>query len=168
MATNKPPIPPAHDREIGVEYAPQYDARERRKLVLVSLSWAIPLFLLANYWLLPEFREYVAEAHCHTYGSITGWHVVSYSLFFLLPLTFTITLVLLGIPEFFYVWLTEQYPLPNKKVYRPTKYRYGRAARLVAVAAALTIACRSFGRPSHAFRFISSSEVFDGSCQPVV
>lgn len=54
------------------EWAPQYSKAERIRLLLFHAAWAVPLFLLTEFFFFPWFERYVETAHCHNYGSLNG------------------------------------------------------------------------------------------------
>ena len=111
-------------------YAPEYTKRERVILLIKHLAWALPLFAMTNYWLLPWFEAYAKQAHCYNYGQFTGIHIVFYSVFVGLPLSFALVLFALEGPRNIKIIQLAQHPLPNEKVLRRTQYSYGLKAKI--------------------------------------
>ncbi len=112
------------------EYAPEYTKRERIVLVLKMLAWAIPTYLVAQFWFFDWLSEYSENANCYNYGNINGVHLVLYGLFVFMPLSLGIILFLFEGVRSIKVIKFGQNPLPNEKVFRPTKYKYGAAAKV--------------------------------------
>ena len=129
---------PKHTKKEGVEYAPEYSPKEKRRQLFWALLSVIPFFVVTIYWWLPWFNQYVEYAHCDNYGSFTGFHVVSYSLFVAAPIIIALMFGFLG-PGFVKVFQVGQFPLPGKKVSRPTKYVYGWRARLIGTIYFITV-----------------------------
>lgn len=123
---------PKHVKKEGVEYAPEYSPKEKRRKLFWAFSLAVPLFAAGNYLWLPWFNQYVQHAHCDNFGSITGFHIVSYSLFVAAPIIIALPFFFLS-PRFIKAFQVGQFPLPGKKVFRPTAYVYGWRAKLVGI-----------------------------------
>ena len=122
---------PKHIKMEGVEYAPEYSPKEKRRQLFWALLWVLPFFAVANYVWLPWFNQYVKRAHCDDYGSFTGFHIIAYSLFVGAPIIIALVIFAFMGPGFVKVFQVGQFPLPGKKVSRPTKYVYGWRARLM-------------------------------------
>ena len=104
--------------------------RERIALVLKILAWAIPIYLIAQFWFFDWVSEYSKNANCYNYGNINGVHLVFYGLFVFMPLSFGVIVFLFEGVRSIKVIKLGQNPLPNEKVFRPTKYKYGTAAKV--------------------------------------
>jgi len=113
------------------EYAPEYTKRERIVLVAKAFAWAIPVYLVAELWFFDWLSEYSKNANCYTYGSINGVHLILYGAFVLIPLSLGIIMFLIEGKRSIRVIKLGQNPLPNEKVYRSTKYKYGAAAKVL-------------------------------------
>ncbi len=112
------------------EWAPQYSKAERIRLLMFHAAWAVPLFLLTEFFFFPWFERYVETAHCHDYGSLNGLEWVIYSLFIGLPLGLALVVLAIEGRHSFRVLQLGQSPLPDEKVLRPTRYAYGHRARI--------------------------------------
>lgn len=112
------------------EFAPEYSKKERVTLLLKHMAWAVPLFVVTKYLFFPWLEVYSENAHCYSYGSITGIEVLFYGLFVGLPLLSAILLFLLEGPNCIKIIRLGQSPLPGQKVFKPTKYTYGFRAKL--------------------------------------
>lgn len=113
------------------KYAPEYSTQERLKLLLIQLAWGVPLYCVSHFWFFGWLREFSSNAHCYSFGSITGIHLLMYSLFVFLPLFIgSVLLATLG-RQALKVLKTEQYPPPNQKVLQRTAYRYGTRAKFM-------------------------------------
>ena len=111
-------------------HAPLYTTRERVLILFKALAVVLPLFLFAWLWLLPWLQDYLPDAHCHRYGSLTGMHLLLYGAFVGLPLSLALLILLFEGRRGLRVLRVGQYPLPGEKVLRKTRYRYGTAARI--------------------------------------
>lgn len=118
--------------EEGVNYAPEYTARERLRKILFILSWVTPALIAYKLWFLPWLGEYAAQAHCDNYGPFTGVHIMFYGIFIGLPASMGIVFFTLEGKDILKIYRLGQYPLPTRKVFRPTKYVYGFRARVKA------------------------------------
>ncbi|NRB38560.1 MAG: hypothetical protein HRU20_08850 [Pseudomonadales bacterium] len=122
------------------KYAPEYTKAEKLRLILKELIWAVPLYLVCEFWFFDWLSEYSKHSNCYFYGPITGLHLVMYGLFFLMPFCFgVISFHLLG-KDALRVIKAGQHPLPNKKVFSKTKYVYGNKAKIKGY---ITVACVS-------------------------
>lgn len=112
------------------DFAPLYTTRERILLVLKILAVAAPVYLLAQFWLFPWLKNYASYAHCHSYGGINGVQLLMYGVFVLIPLSLALLIWLLEGTRCLKVLRIGQNPLPGEKVFRKTRYRYGRVAMI--------------------------------------
>jgi len=112
------------------EFAPEYSKRERIRLLVKYLLIFAPLIATTQWWFFPWFDEYIKIAHCLHYGEFTGTHLVFYGLFIGIPATFLLFLFFTEGVRNIRIFRKEQHPLPDEKVFRPTKYTYGRVAKL--------------------------------------
>ncbi len=112
------------------DWAPQYSKAERIRLLLFHAAWAVPLFLLTEFFFFPWFERYVETAHCHHYGSLNGLELVVYSLFIGLPLGLALIVLAIEGRHSVRVLRLGQSPLPDEKVFRPARYVFGHRARI--------------------------------------
>ena len=111
-------------------YAPEYTKSERIRIALKLLAWTLPIFLGAKVWFFDWLAEFAKNANCYNYANINGVHFVFYGLFVFMPLSLAIVLFLVEGRRSIKVLKLGQNPLPNEKVFRPTKYKYGAAAKV--------------------------------------
>lgn len=130
---------PKFEYEEGVNYAPEYSARERMRKILLILTWVAPTLIAYKLWFLPWLGEYTAQAHCDNYGPFTGAHIIFYGLFIGLPASMGIAFFVLEGKDILKIYRLGQYPLPTRKVFRPTKYVYGFRPRFRAVASGVIL-----------------------------
>jgi hypothetical protein len=121
-------------REPGVEYAPMYTKKERMASLYKNLLWFIPTYLFLQFWFFPEFTKYVENANCYNYGKFTGVHVVFYGILVFMPMAYALAIALFAGRRAFNVFKLGQFPLPNEKVLKLTKYKYGLVAKLYSLA----------------------------------
>jgi hypothetical protein len=112
------------------ECAPEYTRREKMALLVKHLAWAAPLFAVTKFWFLPWFKAYAQNAHCQDYGYFTGMHVVFYFVFVFLPIGSALAIFAIEGRRCIKVIQVGQNPLPNEKVLRKTKYKYGSRAKI--------------------------------------
>ncbi|MDH3763346.1 MAG: hypothetical protein OEU50_20415 [Gammaproteobacteria bacterium] len=110
------------------EFAPLYTTRERIYMLLKILAVAAPVYLLAQFWFFPWLVNYASFSNCYRYGSITGTHLLMYGVFVFIPLSLALVIWLLEGRRCLKVLAAGQTPLPGEKVFRKTRYKYGRAA----------------------------------------
>ena len=127
-------------REPGVEYAPMYTKKERMTLLYKNLLWFIPTLLFLKLWFFPAFEVYVDNANCYYYGKFTGVHVVFYGILVFMPMTYALALALFAGGRAFKVFRLGQFPLPNEKVFKLTRYKYGLVAKLYSLTIFMAIA----------------------------
>ena len=89
-------------------------------------------YICFQYYFLPWLRDYADSKHCYSYGSgyISGAHFIWYGVFTLLPLSIAVFLFLLEGKRSIKVLKIGQNPLPNEKMFRSTKYKYGIASKI--------------------------------------
>lgn len=114
------------------DYAPEYTKQERINFFLKYGLLILLLFLITQYYFFPWLKDYANNAHCYHYGNgyINGLHLLFYGLFTLMPLSFAIITFLLEGKRSIKILKIGQNPLPNEKVFRPTKYKYGATAKI--------------------------------------
>jgi len=113
-------------------YAPIYTKQERINLALKHGSWILPIFIIMQYYFFPWLEEYAKTANCQFYfdGNISGIQLIIYGIFVLIPLSFAVVIILVEGKRSVKILITGQNPLPNEKVLRPIKYKYGVAAKI--------------------------------------
>jgi hypothetical protein len=111
-------------------HAPLYTKKERIRFVLINLAWGAPVFIIAKFWFFPWLSTFANVAHCYRFGAITGTQILLYSVFVGLPSLIAIGLLIISGPKNWRILSTGQTPLPDEKVFTPTKYRYGFRARM--------------------------------------
>ncbi|MFV0542326.1 MAG: hypothetical protein ACK5L8_01430 [Marinicella pacifica] len=112
------------------QFAPLYSRRERWRLLLWALVVTGLLALLMITRLLPWLNSFLPTAHCQTIFGINGLSAVMLLMFVAAPLLLVIFLLVFERPKSWRVWRLKQTPLPNEKVMKPTRYRYGNRALL--------------------------------------
>ncbi len=120
-------------KQPGVSYAPMYTNKEQFQLVVKNIIWAVPLLLLLQFWIFPNLREYSSNANCYNYGSVNGMHLVYYGMLSGLPLASAIWVFLAEGISAIRELRIGQHPLPNKKTFTLTPYKYGNSVKLRAL-----------------------------------
>ncbi|GAA4813717.1 hypothetical protein GCM10011365_20120 [Marinicella pacifica] len=118
------------DDSVRPQFAPLYSRRERWRLLLWALVVTGLLALLMITRLLPWLNSFLPTAHCQTIFGINGLSAVMLLMFVAAPLLLVIFLLVFEGPKSWRVWRLKQTPLPNEKVMKPTRYRYGNRALL--------------------------------------
>ena len=111
------------------QYAPIYTKEERIKHFIKHAIWAVPLFLIAQFWFFPFLDDYSKIAHCKKYGSITGTHILLYGVFVVLPVSLALIALLIAGKRNVLIIKLGQDPLPNEKVLSQTEYTNGFKAK---------------------------------------
>ncbi len=99
------------------------------------------------------------------YGPLTGTHLIMYGVFVGLP--FTLAVLLFGFEGVKAIKIIKvgQFPLPGQKVFKPTKYKHGNAARIngaILIAAVMFLfgmAVWGFGQAKEIAQEIKSCEI---------
>jgi len=118
------------ENESSKQYAPIYTTEERIKYFIKHSIWAVPLFLIVQFWFIPFIDEYSKIAQCINYGKFTGLHVIFYGFYVGLPVLMALIVFLsLGIRSLKIIKIGQS-PLPNEKVFTQTEYVYGSKAKL--------------------------------------
>jgi hypothetical protein len=142
--------------ETDPEFAPEYTKKERIWLIVKNLIWFTPILVFCELWFFDWLGEYAKVAHCYEYGPIKGTHLIMYGLFVGLPFTLATLLFVLEGVKAIKVIKVGQFPLPGQKVVKPTKYKYGNAAR---ISGALLIAAVMFLFGLAAWGFVQAKEI---------
>lgn len=113
------------------EFAEEYSAEARIKIVLLGLSAGGSLILVSKLWLLPSLVDFLKTAPCRQVHGGGGLPLVWYGLFVGMPLVAAaLTAVLLG-RRGRRILRDGQVPPIGEKVFRPTPIRRGPRAVLV-------------------------------------
>lgn len=112
------------------QWAPQYSRAERLRLLAFHGAWAVPLFLITQFLFFPWFETFVETAPCRQLGPFSALNVLIHGIFVGLPGSFLLIVLAIEGRHSLRVWQLAQHPLPGEKVLKPTRYVYGRRARL--------------------------------------
>lgn len=132
------------------DFAPEYTSKEKVLLVFKHMAWAIPLLLIGQFWFLPWFTAFSANASCYDFGKISGFQVLFYGICVGCPLATALIFSVIEGPRSLKIIRLAQYPLPNEKVLGRTRYVYGARAKIrayfffSAIAALLSLAIVGF------------------------
>ncbi|HLD68781.1 MAG TPA: hypothetical protein VJA19_22415 [Pseudomonas sp.] len=113
------------------EFAPEYSRVERIRLVLGGTLAGALLVYGAQTWLFPGIKAFATLAPCRQVLGIDGLTVLWYGLFVGLPLHVAVLMLLTFGWQGYKVLRDGQFPAAGTKVYRPTRIRRGRKARLI-------------------------------------
>ena len=111
-------------------YAPEYTKKEKIVLLAKYLTIAAGSIALIEWYLLPKFSLYIDNISCYDYKWFTGFEIMFYGLFVGFPLGLAIILFCLEGFRNLKVLQLNQNPLPNERVWKPTKYSYGLKAKV--------------------------------------
>lgn len=109
--------------------APEYSKGERIEYLLRHGLWVIPAIIILNFFVIPWFKGFSADAHCREYQGINGAYLV-FGMVFSIPILSALTFIPLSLKEHLLILRHKQYPIPEKKVFSPTKYVYGFRSKL--------------------------------------
>lgn len=113
----------------GAEYAPLYTTSEKLRLFSIHSCWLAPTLASWHYYLQPKIKELTANSGCYEFLSITGVKFLFFGVFVVLPLMLSAVIFLTQGLRSIRAFRTAQFPPPNEKTFRLTKYSYGRAAK---------------------------------------
>ena len=113
-------------------YSPEYTQKEKIAIFVKNGSWMLLFYICFKYYFLPWLKNYAGSTHCYNYGDsyISGAHFIWYGAFTFLPLSIAVFLFLLEGKRSIKILKIGQNPLPNEKMFCPTKYKYGIAAKI--------------------------------------
>ncbi|MEH6448850.1 MAG: hypothetical protein V7765_09285 [Oleispira sp.] len=112
------------------KYAPEYSKKERINFLLKHTLWVLPLYIVTDFWFFDWLSEFSNNSNCYYFGGITGSHLIFYSLFVGIPLSLFIIILALEGPRSIKIMKLGQNPLPDEKVFKKTKYKYGAKAKI--------------------------------------
>ena len=121
------------------DFAPEYSKKEKLYLLAKYLVPAGFFIVFMEYYLLPKFEFYVENIGCYDYNWFTGYELVFYGLFSGFPLVLAVVLFYIEGFRSLKVIELNQNPLPNEKVWKPTKYSYGFRAKIKPLAFLFTL-----------------------------
>ena len=100
------------------EYAPEYSKKERINFLLKHMLWALPLYIVTDFWFFDWLSEFLNNSNCYYLWGLTGTHIVFYSLFVGIPLSLLLVILALEGPRSIKIIKLGQNPLPNEKVFK--------------------------------------------------
>lgn len=112
------------------EFAPEYTEKEKIIFFLKTLAWALPLFSIVQFALIPSLIDFSDHAHCVSLLGMTGFELIFFGLFMGIPFSIAIIFALTIGRRALKVIKTGQTPPPKEKVFRRTKIIYGEKAKL--------------------------------------
>jgi hypothetical protein len=112
------------------EFAPEYTTKEKVTSLLMHAGWAIPVVLLLQFYVLPWLNATLARPPCLIGERFTNMALLLYGMLSLFPLLIALLLCFTEGKRSLQVLKLGQSPLPNEKVYKPTRYVYGNKAKL--------------------------------------
>lgn len=113
------------------DYAELYTRAERVRFVGIGLAVHAVLFVLWTSWGLPWWEAFAERAPCVEFAGIDGVTLLFHALFVGLPLLMTLAFMLLISRRGLRILRDQQVPYRGEKVFRPTRIRRGRIARLI-------------------------------------
>jgi len=112
------------------EYAPEYSKREKVVLFVKYCGLMTAVLLFTLFSIAPSVSNFMAVSHCFNYAGFSGVQILFYGLFVAAPLTLLLIIGVIEGPRNVRIMRLGQSPLPTEKVLRPTKYVYGRKAKI--------------------------------------
>ena len=103
-----------------VEYAPEYTAAQRLRIVVLGLVAGAWVLALCQFWLSPLVRAFSASAHCRTVFGFSGVAVLFHGVFVGLPLTSALLVAMLLGRRGIKVLREGRMPPAGEKVFRRT------------------------------------------------
>lgn len=112
------------------EYAPLYNRRERIRIALMYLFFALVLAIAGYFYIIPWLTDFINTMHCKEFYGVHGVVVMIYALFVGLPLLVMLTMQPVLSVHAVKIIRDAQSPPKNTKVFRKTKITKGKKARL--------------------------------------
>ena len=116
-----------------IEFAEEYSKKEKIRIIILIILFAILATIVGEKWLFPCISWYVNTVQCHSLFGLSGILVLLYSLFAGLPLLCAFLMGILLLPLGVKGIKQGQYPPKGSKVLKPTKIIKGRKAKVLAL-----------------------------------
>lgn len=113
------------------DYAELYTTRERLRFVAIALVIYAALYLLWSQWALPRWNTFASNAHCSEVWGVPGTSVLLYTLFVGMPLVMALLIAITVSRRSMRVLRDGQSPYRGEKVFRRTRIKRGRIAKLI-------------------------------------
>ena len=113
------------------DYAELYTPRERLRWVAGGLAIYAAGYLLWTRWALPHLSAFAGNARCIDVWGVPGSHVLLYTLFVGMPLMLTLLTAIFISRRGLRVLRDGQSPYRGEKVFRRTRIKRGRSARVI-------------------------------------
>lgn len=110
-----------------------YTMQEKIKIICIHLAWLIPFVVFMEFWFFPKLKIFSENANCYNFGDVNGVTVLFYSYFVGLPILMAIIVYAIQGSKSIRAFRAAQYPAPDIKVFKLTKYKYGLRARSLAL-----------------------------------
>ena len=116
------------------EFAQEYTTAERFRTVIVGITLGALIIVLGKLYVFPWLAEFAVSAPCHKLFGIDGVSIFWYGIFFGIPASISMLVAVWSSWRAYKIIRDDQFPPAGEKVYRPTRVRRGKAARLIAYA----------------------------------
>lgn len=113
----------------GEEFAEEYSRRERIRIVVFGIVAGAVLVLAGKIWFFPWLQAFSATAACRTVLGLSGSTVLSYGLFFGLPMSVALAIGLSFGRRGFRILREGRVPPSGEKVFRTTRVERGARAK---------------------------------------
>lgn len=121
------------------EFAPQYSAKERRRLQIMYAVICVLMAAALYWWVLPRIRLLAVEAPCAMIFGVRGSAVLLYSALVGAPLMGAVFLVAMTARSSIHAIATRRYPPPGQKVFGRVKVKKGKQAVAMALVPAMFV-----------------------------
>jgi hypothetical protein len=116
------------------EFAQEYTPTERIRTLIVGITIGALIIFLGKLYLFPGIAEFAISAPCRSMFGIDGVSIFWYGIFFGIPASISMLVAVWSSWRAYKIIRDDQFPPAGEKVYRPTRVRRGKAARLIAYA----------------------------------
>lgn len=115
----------------SAEYADEYTAAERMRIVVVGLVAGGAIVAAGKLWLFPWIRAFSASANCQSVLGVPGTTVLGHGLFVGLPLLAGLVILATLGRRGLRILREGRVPPSREKVFRPTRIKRGSRARAI-------------------------------------
>jgi hypothetical protein len=116
------------------EFAQKYTTAERFRTLIVGITLGALIIVLGKLYVFPWLVEFAVSAPCHKLFGIDGVSIFWYGIFVGIPASISVLVATLLGWRGYKIIRDDQFPPAGERVYRPTRIRRGKAARLIAYA----------------------------------
>nr|WP_315469025.1 hypothetical protein [uncultured Undibacterium sp.] len=122
------------NKHVVSEFAQEYTPNERIRTLIVGITIGALIIVLGKLCVFPWLAEFAVSAPCQKLFGIDSVSIFWYCIFVGIPASINVLITIFFAWRAYKIIRDDQYPPAREKVYRPTRIRRSKAARLIAYA----------------------------------